>query len=1081
MSDWFTLWLLWLLGVEVPPTGEGVQWHLEGAWRWSRPVVLLMILIAVVSAAYVVYFYLRERSSASRGMRLLLTGFRLSLILLVLLVMIFELQLHFSRTSLPYLALAVDESASMDTVDDWDDEKLKSQLEQMTSEVELPTTSRLNAVKSLLLADDAALLQRLARRYTLRAYSVAASDRKLPSELDALQQDVRQLEATGESSQLGTGVRNILNDLRGTQPAALIMFTDGVTTQGPTLSEAANYVRRKAVPLYMVGIGSERKIRDLELADLLVDDIVFVNDYVDLDFKVTPHGLEDRVVEFVLKDKRTGEVLARHKMTAGKDGESQRERISHRPTKVGPVEYVIEVANLKEELKGKSPTLSRLVEVRDDPIRVLLVQSYPSFEFRYLKNLLERDRTIDFHVVLQEADLEYAEEDHFALRVFPVSREELFQYDVLILADVNLAYFSRTAMDNIEAFVKEKGGGMVIVSGERFNADDFRRTPLASLLPFDPDEVTTPPPDTDHTEGFGVRPTLLGITSPHMQLGDTRAETEAIWQGLSEIFWMLPVGKLKPGARVLAEHPSRTGSEGQKLPLIAIYYVPPGKVLWHGIDETWRWRFRVGDAIFARYWIQAVRHLSRAKLLGKKGVELAADRAEYQRGTPIQLRVRFFDERLAPPSDGDVTVVVEGTGPKKRRVTLQRNPDSPSIFSGSVGNLPVGNYTCWIAAPRLDKTPTPAKFKVVAPPGEAAQKEMNVADLKKAAKISRGRFYDVRNFDDLPGDLPRGRAVKVATLPPIPLWNNWRVLLLFVLLLTGEWLLRKGPACYKRRSQETRQRRIPLPRRFHVGQTSKPQPVGPVFQPSNQRALQTLACSRSVSARGNRGRRSSMCHRRRVWIRLLDQNLVGRRPAGRRCGRQPYRGRAGRNARTRHRAMSQWGRTVGSLHRSLVIFLLAGRPGRELSATGPWAGGCHLPLRNRCAYQHQSQDDRRIHAVDLRAHGIQVAVDRLRPGPFAIVTRHLATAGSQRRGDVVLVDLDRLGADSTANQPGPRGPRREPARKSPGHNRMGNPPINQPTELTQVTNRLNPCRGDRFRCPQQRDDHYRPVSPTRIE
>jgi len=221
------------------------------------------------------------------------------------------------------------------------------------------------------------------------------------------------------------------------------------------------------------------------------------------------------------------------------------------------------------------------------------------------------------------------------------------------------------------------------------------------------------------------------------------------------------------------------------------YYVPPGKVLWHASDETYRWRYRVGDAIFARYWVQAIRFLSRSKLSGPRGVELTADRSEYPTGTPVQLRVRFFDEKLAPTADDGVTVFVEGTDPRKRQVKLRRRAESPTIFSAAVTNLPPGTYRSWIATPSWETAPQPATFQIIPPPGETARREMDAADLKKAALISRGEFYDVTSVNQLIDQLPPGRPVKVASLPPISLWNNWRVLMLYVVLLTCEWLLRK--------------------------------------------------------------------------------------------------------------------------------------------------------------------------------------------------------------------------------------------------------------------------------------------------
>ena len=88
---------------------------------------------------------------------------------------------------------------------------------------------------------------------------------------------------------------------------------------------------------------------------------------------------------------------------------------------------------------------------------MLLVQAYPSFEFRYLKNMLERDSTIQLKTVLQDADLEYAELDQTALRVFPVRREELFAFDVVIFGDVNPSFLSASVLANLHDFVEKEG------------------------------------------------------------------------------------------------------------------------------------------------------------------------------------------------------------------------------------------------------------------------------------------------------------------------------------------------------------------------------------------------------------------------------------------------------------------------------------------------------------------------------------------------------------------------------------------------------------------------------------------------
>ena len=50
-----------------------------------------------------------------------------------------------------------------------------------------------------------------------------------------------------------------------------------------------------------------------------------------------------------------------------------------------------------------------------------------------------------------------------------------------------------------------------------------------------------------------------------MQLGDTPAETREIWRNLPPLYWLLEAPQLKPGARVLAEHPTRLATDGRQL------------------------------------------------------------------------------------------------------------------------------------------------------------------------------------------------------------------------------------------------------------------------------------------------------------------------------------------------------------------------------------------------------------------------------------------------------------------------------------------------------------------------------------
>ncbi len=213
---------------------------------------------------------------------------------------------------------------------------------------------------------------------------------------------IARIEPTGQSTRLGQGIRGILNDLRGAPPSAIVLFSDGINTDGESLADAAAYARRRGVPLLTVALGNERPNRDLLVSDLLVDDVVFVDDVVNFEFKLTGHGFAGKEVEVVLREKSNPAPLVKKTVTVGADGEAKKVVVPYRPTAVGEFDFVIEVPSLPDEAQADNNRQERLISVRKDQIHVLLAQAYPNYEFRYLKHLLERDSTIELHTVLQE-------------------------------------------------------------------------------------------------------------------------------------------------------------------------------------------------------------------------------------------------------------------------------------------------------------------------------------------------------------------------------------------------------------------------------------------------------------------------------------------------------------------------------------------------------------------------------------------------------------------------------------------------------------------------------------------------------
>ena len=101
----------------------------------------------------------------------------------------------------------------------------------------------------------------------------------------------------------------------------------------------------------------------------------------------------------------------------------------------------------------------------------------------------------------------------------------------------------------------------------------YRDSPLAPLFPASVDAIATPDADQVLKAQFHPRLTPLGVTSPALQLMEKPADNLQLWnETLAPLRWMVRVSDLRPGVRVLAEHPDLRGIDNQPLPIITLQF-----------------------------------------------------------------------------------------------------------------------------------------------------------------------------------------------------------------------------------------------------------------------------------------------------------------------------------------------------------------------------------------------------------------------------------------------------------------------------------------------------------------------------
>jgi hypothetical protein len=728
--------------------------------------------------------------------------------------------------------------------------------------------SRLQLAQAILLAGEPDWLARLSKRNRLKihVFHLDAEGRALKlhddtgnpadivesTDLERSQQALAGLTPVGTDSRLGSAVRQVMDYYRGAQLSGIIMFTDGVTTADESLAQVSEYAAQKAVPLFFIGIGEDQDTRDIELRDLQVDDPVFVNDRLIFEARLTGAGYKDIAIPVVLKvkDGEKEKELAREMVKLDASGKAVKVRLKHQPTEAGEKRYIVE-AELPKVILDELPSnpgkrrLVRDVFVQDSKlIRVLFIEGSARYDFRFVKNLLEREspdkksnKMMELKILLVDSDEEFPREDKTALAAFPQTKQELYQYDVVIIGDVDprSIKLGEPRLRDLADFVKERGGGLLAVAGPQFMPHAYKDTPLAAVLPI---EIGAPPIEPEErTDGYKLQLTPAGRLQPMLRFVPDEADNLAVWKQLAPMYWWSENYRPKPLAEVLAVHPrakaeARAGkSQEDGHPLILQQFVGPGRSMFFGFDESWRWRYREDELRFNQFWIQAVKYLARSKL---SRTELRLDRqSEYHMGEPIKVTVRFPDSSAVKSTKGDarpdpgarVTVTAEhhatGADGKEEKdiqtLQLALVEGSWATYEAILNQTRPGEYRFWLTQPDVSKQQPNGKKPsataiVVRPPGED-QLRFGERELIQAAAASRSKeelaastsagrkfpgYYTVASANELLDDLSldsvaaTGQLVPYTPRPPWPVWNLFVFSFLpLIMLLTSAWILRK--------------------------------------------------------------------------------------------------------------------------------------------------------------------------------------------------------------------------------------------------------------------------------------------------
>ena len=807
-------------------------------WLSAPPgwVALLVIVPAVL--LFVVTIYRKERATGGPLARWTLIALRSAVIFGVIAMLaepVWRLTEYFNRHSI--VLVLVDDSLSMDIDDKYSNRELVDKLAEFFSSTpeNIEDSSRYELVQRLFRDPEIGFLDSLREKGNVHVASFSSVVQRLreierkDGEAEALTDEERdvlvaydELRGTDRVRQtrLADSLLDAVTAARGAgftgereTIAGVLLITDGQQTAGSRAPvDAARRLGRRGIPIYALGVGNPDDAKDIRVEHLESNDVVLAADRVPFDAIISADGFEGQRVRVDLKF--DGVLVDSEHVTLEGGGKRHSVRLVHKPPAPGEFRVQVEVEPQSGELFEENNVGGKTVRVLEQKIRVLYAEGPPRWEYRFLKNALIRDKTMETQVYLFSADKEFIQEGSEGmppLRAFPRTREELFQYHVIILGDVDISRemaeqdLTEEQIVLLKEFVEEGGGGVVFVSGFHANPMKYLHTELYSLLPVEVPETSSLGEFGREpvTESFNVQLTPVGREHTVMRLDNEFERNTALWENpegrflenLPGFYWFSPIGPEKAGAVVLARHPTRLHPIAKKGQVIFSFMnYGKGRTFFSAVDSTWRWRAGVANAYFYRFWGQVVRFCASGRLLGKtQRYSISTDKNRYALGETIDIECRVFDANMKPTTEATVTVYKKVEGDDGEVVqTIELEEDKirgQGTYRGTIPAERVGLHEVWLGT-ELERLAFQV-FEVQVPALELRDPRLNRPLLQDLAARSGGRYFDLPEVPELVKNLEAVTKSMKGDIEDDPLWDDTWLLLAITGLLASEWILRR--------------------------------------------------------------------------------------------------------------------------------------------------------------------------------------------------------------------------------------------------------------------------------------------------
>lgn len=633
---------------------------------------------------------------------------------------------------------------------------------------------------------------------------------------------VAELKADGDDTRLVEALDGLKERYQGKDLAAVVVVSDGadhgrlgrrLANLDPTAAAATPMdpelkagLASLGVPVHTITAGRLEAFKDLAIRHVASPEFAFVHDEMAVEVTLAGHGVGGTVVQVRLE--REGRPVQNRTVRLPSGGGSASVTFTYAPNREERAVFTVVAEPLPGEALTDNNRRDFVVRVIRDRVRVLQVAGHPSWDERFLRKVLKKNpnlELISFFILRTNANLMQVPTGELSLIPFPTKElfeEKLGSFDVVILQDFDYRPFDMARyLPRLKEFVEEGGAMLVVGGGQAFTAGGYVGTALAEVLPV---ELTAEGfEETMLSTDMGkARLTEAGLRHPLTALSPDPVENERLWAAFPRLEGTNKITGLRPGAVSLVEHPTLKLGTGAPHPIVVLGEHGKGRVMAVLTDSFWRLGLPAaangGDpGRLQRLWNNSLRWLLRDPEWKRLHVQSETDEALV--GEVVHVELLALDRAYQPAANVPIELRTEAT-PGSVKVTSDDMGRSSMLVTDADGRV---RARLSADAPGVVRVVGRATIDGAHEQDQAiivfrnTGKELDDApirdDVMRRISDATGGTHQRLHEASIDTDLPRNapRVLRVDRREKVDLWNTPWVLLLAVLLMGGQWWIRR--------------------------------------------------------------------------------------------------------------------------------------------------------------------------------------------------------------------------------------------------------------------------------------------------